>query len=548
MAINTNSQQPADQQQAKTVDPSAGFSGTTLNRTAPMGGGDLMRLMSLASPRQIDATVKPYLDGVMAKLQDSGLRVELKRVDRMSNAYFIVHTADDGALRAAGLMFVPGNEPINQKFTPPSQNLAPMTDELKAMYADTGKTVSVVASEVVLGNYKGDMDRAESMGAYLARVFMATGNEVVKNATVDWLKGSQLYVSWNIAEARATEDRLSPRGTRKRIDIGATITAKLTNDPNADLNDQFVTLGVVGGYMDFREKVAVPLNDGSGNSVLKYEPYFVLTTIDAEIMIEGIAALMLAAVLPSIYTSRLWARQWDGFLKNQPQPGLLEEEPGTNKAMIIEDKAGLNQWLTQWTVTPQVVIQFQDGREAIPGMYRMGSPDPAVRQHFIDRVTGFFGVKDYVFQAAIAATVDVRIEGVYGDAAGVYHDSREIDYLAVAAKNGFSSISHEQRRVLLGGQYDAQERCRLLQDATGGQFRPVWLTSSFVLNPDLTRLFVDLMERNRITVVDPEQRLEVRPFSAMTSGFGSANGIGTIVTSAPIHGVGGNLNSVWYQR
>ena len=542
MAIETNT--------ADTAAPGAGatFSGTTLNESsAPGGSMDFLSLSSRVGINRIDSTVEPYLEKVMKLVKDALPSTSLIRMDRSSNSYAVQYAGPDGTLNFFGIVFVSMSDPVSQKFLPASGRIAGLYEEIKERFAD--KSIRLADARVIIGGYAPDMDRADQMADCIVRTLQVTSDPVVKNAQITALTTNEFVADWRLPEARTAERQLSPHGVAPRMDIGLTIKAKIRNDYGRrefqEFNDDYRMLGVIGGYTEIREKEVVQ----EGNQrVLRYIPIFHITVCNAVIPLEGVAAILVAALARTIYNTRFWAKQWQDLSDGQPNPGMLEPDPDNRgRPIVLKDQDELLEFINAYFATPAIVFDFQDGRDNIPGMLRMASTDGSVKSHFVNRLTNFFATaQEDATNVVIAKNIGIRFDGAYGDPSGLLHDSRDIDYLRVAATNGFGSINQDMRRILLGGYDNPTDRARLTQEITGvNSFAPLWLDTVAIINPAFVDWIGEKTRARNLVIVDPNSHMESRPIGSFIDGFGSASNVGSIITNG-INNRGLNLSSVWF--
>lgn len=539
MAIETN--QPESQAQTGSDNQ---FRGATLNEgAAPSGSLDFLALSSRVGISRIDSSVEPYLEKLMQLVKDNLQNVSLLRLERSSNSYAIQFNGPDGTLNFFGIQFVSASDPVSQNFYPTSIKLKLMLDELRERFAD--KRIRLSDARIILGGYQPDMDKAYEMADTIVRTFQVTSVPEIKNAQITSLTGTEFVADWRLLEARTAEQQLSPHGVRPRMDIGLTIKAKIRNDLGREFREfdtDYRTLGVIGGYTEIRDREVFEVN---GARVLLYRPVFNITVCNAIVPLEGMGAILLAALAPTIYNTLFWARQWQDLSEGQPNPGLLEENPESRgRPMVLKDQEELQDFVRTYFAQPVIAFQFQDGRDSIPGMHRLASNDPTVKNIFINRLTNFFAVgEENASNVELARQIEVRYDGAYGDPKGVLHDSRDIDYLQVAARNGVGSIDAATRRVLLGGSERPEDRARLIQNATNS-FVPLWLDTVAVVNPDFVKWIIQKTEARRLVITDPNASPEARPFGSFLDGFGSSANVGSIVSNGVVNR-GLNLSSFW---
>jgi hypothetical protein len=546
MAIESDNYSPAgDADRRENRKEHTDFSGVNLGTgSAPSGSNDLVNLLNKLGVKSIDSSVKPYLDEMMKLIDDNMPGCSLERLDRLTNSYAVKFNGSDGTINFFGLQFVSTSDPIQAEFYPASIKLGPMIQELRERYA--GKQIRLVDARIILVGYEPEMSRFGKMADTIVRFLQVTSIQDVKEAQVGALVGTEFAADWRLSEARAAEDLLSPHGVRPRMDIGLTIKAKITNNLGREFRGydvDYKLIGVIGGYVEIREKEAFTIN---GQQLMLYRPVFNITVCNSVIPLEGVGAILLAALAPTIYNTKFWAKQWQDLNDGKPNPGLLEEDPARRgQGYVLKDQEELLEFINTYFAPPAIAFQFQDGRDGIPGMLRLALNDAGQKAHFMARLAHFFGApsEDNAGQLTLSHFIETRYDGVYGDPKGVLHDSREIDFLGIAAMNGAGSINADMRRILLAGAGGPTDRARLVSQATGS-FTPLYLDNISAINPDFIRWIVTKTDAQRLTIVDPNSHTEARSFGSFLDGFGSTSNIGSIVTNG-VANRGLNLSSVW---
>lgn len=521
---------------------SSTFSGATLGTQAPSGSMDFLSLLARGSSNRIDAAVEPYLEKIRKATTDRLKNIELTKLERTSNGYAFIYKGPDAVLSFFGILFVSTNDPVSQNFLPPSAKFRILSDEIQERWK--GQNIRIAGARIVLAGYGPDLDKADDMADTIIRTFNFTAAPDIRNATIKSLVGTEFSADWRISEAKAMEARLSSSGVRPRMDIGLTLKAKIRNELSREfreLADDYRPLGVIGGYTEIREKELRTIN---GQNVMLYTPVFVITVLNAEIPLEGVGMLLLAALAPTIYNTMFWANQYSDLGEGKPQPGLLElDEDNRNKPVILKDREDLLGFIRARFATPIVAFELQDGGDIIPGMERLAVNDPNGRQHLMNRLTNFFGTDQVTNAPELSRQIELRYDGVYGDTNGVLMDSRNIDYLHVANHIGIGAIDHNMRRILLGGSDNPVDRARIVSDVTHS-FYPVTVGTVVAINPDFIKWVVEQTQRNHLVITDPNAQLEARPFQSILDGFGNAAGMGSIVTNS-ISSRSAGISSFW---
>lgn len=544
MAIETNEQReaprPSSEQPQAAASPSF-----TMPGAAPSGELDLLSLTAGIGIPRVDPSVGPYLDEVLKLTNEYLKTVELVRFPRRDNTYVLTYTGEDSVLSCFVMMFVSQTDGVGANMSPASNRLGTVVEELRDMFP--GKQIRLVDQRVMLGGYAPEMARTKEMAGTIVRAFNVTTKAAFKEATIRNVATVEFSPEWNLSQARAMADSLSPHGVRSRMDLGMVLNAKI--QPNTgrefkDVDTQYRPIGVIGGYVDFLEKE--PVQMPSGQVEVRYQPIFNVTVIQSEIPLEGMVGLLLAAIAPNIYSSLWWLNQWNDFAKDQPNPGFLEADPAKpGQPIFLENKDDLADFARAKFAVPEIVMQMQDGRDSIPGLYRMFSENANDRTHFLQRVMHFLEVNDAnVSSSEITRTVEYRYDGAYGDAAGVLRDSREVDYLSIAAKAGFGAIGPDMRRTLLTINPNRPDlRAELVKNFTGS-FNPYWLTMSNLVNANFVRWLAETIKARGVSIIDPSYQAGGNSFSSLRQGFGNGANMPSIISSG-IMPSRFNLSSNW---
>lgn len=523
-----------------------GFGGVDLGTGAgaPTGGMDFLGLQARIGISRIDSSVEPYLEKILDLVKKNLADATLVRFTGLTNSYAIQHEGSDGTLNFFGIQFVSAGDPVSPQYYPASIRLRLMSDELRERF--TNKRIRIADARVILAGYQPDMDKFYDMADTIVKTFQITSVPELKNAQIMSLTTNEFVVDWRLAEAKNAESQLSPHGIRPRMDIGLTLKAKIKSDLGREFREMdtdYRTLGVIGGYTEIREREEFNIDN---RRVLLYQPVFNITVCNATIPLEGVGAILLAALAPTIYNTQFWARQWQDLSDGQPNPGMLEENPeNRGRPLVLKDMEELSEFVRTYFARPVISFQFQDGRDNIPGMWRMASPDGAAKAHFISRLSNFFGAAEDPQASAgeLSRVIDTRYDGAYGDPNGILHDSRNVDYLYIAAHNGVGSIDPQMRRILLGGGDNPTERARIVQNVTNS-FIPLFLETQALLNPDFIKWIISKTDGRRLSIVDPNSQQESRSLGSFLDGFGNSTNMGSIVSNGVVNrGLG--LSSVW---
>lgn len=538
MAIESNIDTSAP---TPTAEKAAGFSGAAIG-SGPTGNADFLSLLSKASVSRIDAAVEPYLEKVKKVLSDNLGNIEMIRLERAINSYVFVYKGEDGVESLYGIQFVSTTDPVPQNYVPQTVKFRLINEEIKDRYA--GKHIRIVNIRTVVAGYAPDMDRAENMADSMVRSFRAVATPFVRNADVGFFTTNEFVADWRISEARAMETKLSGSGIRPRMDIGLTLKAKIRNELGREfreLADDYRNVGVIGGYTEIRDKEIRNIN---GQNVLVYTPVFVITVLNAEIQLEGVAAILLAALAPTIYNTMFWAKQWSELNDKSAQPGLLEkDEDNRNKPVVLKDQEELAAFIRAKFASPIVAFELQDGGEIIPGLHNLVMNDAQGRQGFINRLSNFFKTDAVTNPPELSRVIETRFDGVCGDTNGTLTDSREYDFLTIAAKAGLGAINDDVRRILLGGSDQPADRARVISDFTNSFF-PLAVGTVAAINYDFIKWIIDQCGANRMLITDPGAQMVARPFGSLLEGFGSGAGIGSIITNG-ITARGSTVASFW---
>jgi hypothetical protein len=513
--------------------------------SSSIGTLDFLGLRQQIDIPSIDASVEPYLNKVMEDVKKYLPSAERVQFPRRENYFAVAYTGEDGVLSFFGIMFASTTDGVINNYLPTSMRMGEAMDELRSMYP--GRQLRLVDQRVVLANYGPEMERHKQMADTILRAFNVTTKAAAKDAVISQIGTVEFSPDWSLANAKALADKLSPHGVRNRMDLGMVLRVKVSsgsgNSAFRDLDTRYEPIGVIGGYVEFKEKEPMP--GPNGVTAMQYVPVFNITTLLTTMPLEGMAAVLIAALAPSVYNTKWWARQWTNFSKDQPNPGVLEMDPERpGHPYFVENQDDLLAFITNMCTAPHISYMQQDGRDAIPGLHRMFSDDSQEQAHFIQRLMHFFEADgDISLNAKLSDVIEYRFDGVYGDPSGALHDSREIDYLSMAARGGMGSMTDDARRTLLGTSDRPQDRAELISKFTGN-YASLYLNTVNLLNPTFISWIADKIRARGLSIIDPNHQAEGRSFSSFTQNFGTGVGMGSVIQSGNIR-PGLNLQSNW---
>jgi hypothetical protein len=525
---------------------STSFGGANFTSSdAPTGGRDVLSILSRLGLNRIDAAVEPYLNEVLKLLKSQFPdKVSLVTLPRMQQAFAFRYDAGDGVATLFGLWFHQPSDPVPQGLYPASMRIKAMKDELEAEFRS--EAVRMLDVRVILAGYEPEMVRTREMADTIIRAFQVSTDLSFKNAQLSDLTGDEFMVNWSISEARAVENSLSAHGVRPRMEIAMTLSAKIRTNQGREFKEfdtEYRTIGVIGGYAEIRPEEEFLIDN---QRRLLFQPVINITTCLSYIPLEGVGMLMVALFAPSVYNSLFWATQWRDLAEGLPNPGMVMQDPeNPSKPIVLKNQDELEEFARLYFNTPHLAFQFQDGRDNIPGMQRLAVPNLEAKQHFMDRLTNFFSSpKENAQGMPISNVMEVRFDGVYGDVKGTFKDSRDIDYLQVAATKGVGSMDGEMRQALMAGTANPTDRAKYVREITGS-FIPLYFDTQSVINPAFIKWVGEKAQSRGLVVVDPSARTAPRSISSFTTGFGQQRDLSAITTTGSRGTAFGNLNSVW---
>jgi len=557
MAVNTNAPDgapsPSDNNRDQTASAPAGgatFSGTGFGTSsAPDGSLDIMSMLANMGLSRIDAAVEPYLNEVLKLLQNQDKDIRMESMPRNPNAFAFRKDTPDGVANLFGIYFVQAGETASANYTPISQRIGGMRQDLQNQYVAAGQKFRMVDARVILATYEPEMARTREMAATIQSAFTVATNATYRNAQLGQLVRDEFAVSWSVSEARQIENMISPHGVRPRMDIGMVLSAKVKTNMGdtrdfRDQDTQMVPIGVIGGYVDIRPEEMFPVPNGSGG-VSMYQPVVNITTCLSFLPLEGIGAIMLALFAPNAYNGTYWMSQWRDMSPGNPNPGNLDVDPeNRGKVLELHSAKELESFARARFAKPQIVFQFQDGRDNIPGMQRLSLDNVEQKQHFMERLTNFFDVGSADARGVVlSVTIEPRHDGVYGDMKGTLRDSREVDLLALLARSGAGSVDGDIRSIMMSGGNSPADRARIIQEHTG-TFMPLYFDTQAVLNPAFVDWIGKTAQSKGLTVQDTSIRNQGRSMGSFTTGFGNAGDVQPI-TSSGIGNRFGGAQSIW---
>jgi hypothetical protein len=524
------------------------FAGSSIGLDAATGSGDYYSMASRIGLTRIDPTVQPYLDSVLELVKDNlpDTQVSLVRCEKIKNSFAVRINGSDGSKNFFVLLFNNPSDPASPNLVPASARLQFVVQELTDAHPDGN--VRILDARVLVAGYKPDMDRTREMANTIVTVFQVSTVPRYRDSTIDQLQSTELSADWSLTNARNLERSLSPHGIAPRMDVGLVVNAKVRNNFGREfqeLDTEFMPVGVIGGYVEFRERERININ---GQIRLMYRPIFTITVMAAVVPTEGSGALLLAALAPMVYNSLFWLKQWQNLSgKDVPTPGFLEENPDNKGTpLVVDSQEALMEFAGTYFAEPVIAMQFVDGRDSIPGMFRFGLPNAEHKRHFIDRLTQYFKAPSETNAggAILTQLIETRFEGAYGSVDAQLVDSRQMDYLKIAATAGYGSISPEMRQVLLNGNTStATERARLVQNFAGSLL-PLYLTNISLVDPKVINWIATKIRDARITITDPSSPVENQPLGSFLADFGSSAGM-TSIMSRGTGAKGISLGSLW---
>jgi hypothetical protein len=394
------------------------------------------------------------------------------------------------------------------------------------------------------------MERTMQMARTIIAVFNIMLDSSIRNTTVKLMLGTEFVAETNVAAVRREESLMSPHGVRPRIDVGLVLKVRIRNENTRpglrDESEEYQTLGVIGGYTEIYDRE--PVQGPNGMPEERYKPVFHVTTLMSIFPIPAIGMLLIASIAQSVYQTNFTARQWFELRENRPNPGMLLEDPHKPGSPVkLTSQAELLEFIRAYFQRSEISLQFLDGRDNIPGMLNMVAPDPAERNSFVRQLSNFFEIEPQdIGNGVLATVIEQRYEGVYGDASGTLHDSRDVDYLFLAAKNGWASIDDQMRGILLGSAMSTATDRALLTNRMIGGFSPLWLESIAVLNLDFLNWFSTQMIRAGLILTNPHAPQERRSIGQALNGFAQDRTVQSVFTNNPTGRGAAQINSVWF--
>ena len=501
--------------------------------SAPVVGSDLLGLMAGFRVNKVSAEVQPYLEDVIKVLHSAGYTTaRVVPMVRNVNAFAVVAETENGKLSHYLLKFVGSQDPNDPKLLPFSRSLHDVATEVSRQHLDVAK-IEITGGRIINSNYAPDMQRAETMGRTIANTFKTVGDPSVMQYTCQHLQGNVFEVNWDVAAVREMVNELSPHGVPSRIDLGFQLLVKVKNDNSNSMTGDtysYHPVGAVGGYVDFP---GIMPKQEMGGLKTYIQPVFNITEIVSNLPIPAMTSILLTALATSLYNKTSYLKQWANLGAGHPNPGMLEEDrqnPG--KPYEINKPDELQAFAHHWFAPIQIGIHYQDGKNNLPFVNLMLSEDMQRQQLYANMLTKFFGQQTETLRGPISNLLGYSIDGAYGDPRGELRDSRDIDYLDVAAAQGFGAIDPHNKNLLLRRVNDPIGRAQLINSIVGGRtkgFRPLWETRIHILNAAFIGMVRQLTVNAGIQIVDPSATVESLNFDAFISGFESTAGIAPLV-------------------
>ena len=540
MSIDSNDHKsaPAPQAGAQNRQQTVGTDfGTFASAPSGSGADDILSMVTGISLERFDANVEPYLKTVLDEVQKRFPTCKVNRIQKMAQGYAFEYPSEDGFVNFFGIVFISTNDPVAPNYAPPSRSINTLRSELARIHAD--RKIRIVSTRLILSNYDDEMARTYEMARCIVSSFNVVSDPKYRDMSIAPIESAEYIVDWSLASARMEEASLSPHAVRPRMDVAATLKLKMPRDPDIrDAADEYRTLAVAGGYTEFSEREQLQTHMGPQ---LRYRPKFYITVLNAQIPHEGFGAIMLSILAPAILNEGRYLEQWaDMTVEGKPNPGMLEvDADNPSQPLKLTSAYELQNFADSRFLPPLLILQLQEGRDAIPGMSNMISPDASDRATWLNRIAGFFKTSQDFGSDAYTQTFEYRIEGVYNaQGGGKLLDSREIDYLKVAATSGRSTINDDLRLILLGMSKNPVDRAQAIQAQTN-TFRPVSLTVSALIGNNILSWISRKMGERRVSITDLTSRQTAVPLSSFVGQFGNSASIGSIVSAS-----GGNRNGL----
>lgn len=524
----------------------ATFGGATINEGGvPHGKLDFLSLSSRIGMPMIDQTIEPFLDRVMAIVKQSFGDAKIVTMDHSTSSYAVQITTQAGIKAFSILVFTSADDTSGGNLYPVSARIQLVYDELKRKFPN--EAIHIVEERVLISGWAGDMNRHVELASNIIKGFNVTTDPTVRDATISSLLGTEFEISWSLNEARAFERSISSHGVAARMDVGMVLKVKLRNTMNIglpkELETEYRTIGVIGGFTELRgpERVALP----NGSYEERFRPVFNITTLMSTIPLPGVAAILIAAFSRAIYQQNRYSSQWYDLSADRPYPGLLIPDPDKpTQPFKLSNREELAQFIKTYFTDVVLALHIQDGRDSIPGVRRLFSSDASEKADLLANLARFFETQiDLPSAPSAAAVFETRYEGAYGNQNGELHDSRDIDYLYLAAAKGMAAMTDDVKHVLVSGTTNPQDRAKLVKYATVS-FNPLWLTTAAMFNPDFLTWVANQCVNNRLNLADPEAQAETNSITSFMGNFGSAANIPSMITNMPTRG-GFNIPSYW---
>jgi len=245
--------------------------------------------------------------------------------------------------------------------------------------------------------------------------------------------------------------------------------------------------------------------------------------------LPGVGMMMLGAIASDILNSNppVWLAQWGRLAKGEPNPGLLEADPEKkDRALEITDTEELRMFARNRLATPYICFDFLEGGDNIPGLKQIFAQDTAIRQHFLDTMSNFFKApREQLGEIEMARQMAIHYDGIF-QSNGQYKDSRYIDYLDVAASQGFAAIGQDPTlRAILLGNPNPQDLAKVTQQYAGGTFKPVYANFLVAVNNGFLAWIAQKTQMAQIRLINPSMPMSVRPFGSIFEGFGAASAV-----------------------
>lgn len=494
ISASDNGNNTANQQAGAAPTGAPGDFSSTGGTRAPSASDMSLYALSAAFnfASSLDQNAQQYLDTVkeMTEKMDFGptkLAIKMHRLTEPQGTYAFV--AGKFAVILMFMDVLPQPQYMNQPYTPKSVYInRDIVDSMKRANINAG-----ILNVIMVGQH--DYARPQQMVNEISKLLMAANMDTLHTAQAkDFFGGQQINIDHNVDVVRQLASATSPHGVQARIDAGFTVYLR---NPNKRDNNQLFgqvdqaaqpdnPIMVVGGYTDIVRVMH--------NGLPKFQPIFVITTMNSMIPHTGMAVLGVALAAQEMCARGNWQMPYRIFQKGRPNLGNVHTNEDDGKLYSIENAQAMELLLARDFLPPQLAVSVAEGRSRMPAIAQLVTANGA--SEFAKIINHFFNTN-----ITIPATTLLSISEIIGTistATGMAVDSREgATYLDIVARMGAMPL--EDAQLMMNWWQDPSIRAKIVANYNGS-FTPLHLAQTAILHPQFVTMMAQLISSSGLQV------------------------------------------------